>query len=264
MDNMASNSPPSHLILVCCHAIYLGGPTKGTSESEWLLANFQRDEVPTFTSHLQTGLSLLSQDPCALLVLSGSKTRPEIDKSEAQSYLDLAVEHDFWGLADDHGMRVRERILCEEQALDSFANLLFSVMRFWRATAAWPTTLTVVSHEFKRRRFMDCHVPALRLAPHRVRFVGIDPCYMQRGHASWDQARCEAVVEGEHERGFMAWREDGSGRGAPLRQKRAARNPWCVGQELFCDEDEKMRSLVRCTIVDSEEFLIEGEPQPWE
>lgn len=86
------------LIIVCCHAIYLGGTTNGVSENEWLVCifrplfekdivlvkkkrayrviePFQKGETPTFIEHVKAGIRELSRtgehEPCALLVFSG-------------------------------------------------------------------------------------------------------------------------------------------------------------------------------------------------
>jgi hypothetical protein len=61
----------SDLIIVCCHAIWLGGQSLGANEAEWLMAPFQRDEAPTFIEHLKAGLSLFRDKPNSWLVLSG-------------------------------------------------------------------------------------------------------------------------------------------------------------------------------------------------
>ena len=81
---------PNNLIIVCCHAIYLGGATHGHSEDEWsvwisaicmlnrswlifsrLIESFQKGETPTFINHAQAGLKALSEDPDSLLIFSG-------------------------------------------------------------------------------------------------------------------------------------------------------------------------------------------------
>lgn len=63
---------PTHLIVVCCHAVWLGGPSQGAAESEWLLAPFQRGETATFVRHAQAGVQRLAQDAGgAVLVFSG-------------------------------------------------------------------------------------------------------------------------------------------------------------------------------------------------
>ena len=269
----SSPAHPTHLIIVCCHAIYLGGPTRGQSEEEWLLASFQSGETPTFMEHLRKGLTLLSSDASSILVLSGSRTRQETEKSEARGYLDLCLDNEFWGIpaSDGHGgdgADFEKRVLLEEQALDSFGNLMFSLLGFWKVVGRWPERITIVSHEFKRRRFMELHVKAARWPAERAEFVGVDPDYMVRGCRAWDETRAEEVWRGEKERGFKAWERDVLGMGEGLRRKRMARDCWKVSQVWFGSGDDRRRSWVKSRVVEREDGVMEevlsDETQPWE
>lgn len=62
---------PTHLIIVCGHAIWTGGPTNGIDESEWIIEDWKRGETPTYTEHVKAGLKALAEDEWALLVFSG-------------------------------------------------------------------------------------------------------------------------------------------------------------------------------------------------
>lgn len=63
---------PSHLVVVCCHGIWLGGPSKGWNEASWLIADFQRGETPTFIEHIKAGVECLANDvQNTALVFSG-------------------------------------------------------------------------------------------------------------------------------------------------------------------------------------------------
>jgi len=292
-QSLAQSQPaPPHLILVCCHAIYIGPPSTsrptsaapsqqksssikpGRSDTHWLLAPFQSSESITFTSHAQAGLSLLYTTPNSLLVFSGSKTNPSIDKSEAQSYLDLCVANSFF---DPPGFgsteHLKKRIILETQALDSFGNLLFSLLAFWKERKEWPQKVTIVTHEFKKQRFLKCHIPALRLNPKDITIHGIDPEYMRPTHSTFNLARAEEVRSGEKERGFKVWKQDPLGKGKLLRQKRRSRNYWKVSQEWFADKGERLQSGVvsdrKCWEDEKkemvlEEMLVRSVRQPWE
>jgi hypothetical protein len=268
---MTRSLPSTHLILVCCHGIYLSGPTYGLDEHGWLLAPFQKGDTPAFIEHIKAGLRLLASDSAALLVFSGSSTRPETQKSEAQSYLDLCHENEFWDILD--GKReLEKRIALEEHALDSFSNVVFSIILHWRNGGMWPLKVTIVSHEFKKARFMGLHIPTIRFPMERVGFVGIDPGYMVGGNEKFDEKRAEGVRRGEKQNGYGQWEKDRLGVGEMLRGKRARRNCWGVGQMLFVDEEERRASGVKSKVLGcvdeggrrmAEEVLVD-ERQPWE
>ncbi|KAL9601023.1 MAG: hypothetical protein Q9179_003011 [Wetmoreana sp. 5 TL-2023] len=59
------------LIIVCCHAIWLGGPSNGRDETEWAIEPFQQGEIPTLIEHIKEGLKALHNGPESLLVFSG-------------------------------------------------------------------------------------------------------------------------------------------------------------------------------------------------
>ncbi|KAF7861527.1 hypothetical protein EAF04_008090 [Stromatinia cepivora] len=307
-----SNPTPAHLILLTCHSIYVSGPP--TSESSWLLAPFQKggNEHLTLISHITLASSLLSSDPHALLVISGGFTRKEVCKSEARGYFEVGRERGLWdekvlvalGGGEDcdrdrNGDKcaLEGRIILEEKALDSYGNLLRGVIAFWRGVGKWPDKVTVISHEFKRERFLELHCEALRLGYRRggdkgregeeeevgkeagkergveVVFLGQNPLFMDPESAEFDEKKYEDTVKGEREKGYGEWKEDLWGTGKRLRGKRDARDAWGGRKEkerpLFESEEERIRSGVRTRWLEGEEgmvreeVIVEGMDMPW-
>ncbi len=132
-----------------------------------------------------------------------------------------------------------ERIVVESRALDSYQNVLFSILAF-RALALkgtvppphslpqelsssyYPTRITIVSHAFKRARFLELHLPALRWPIQKggatTTYIGIDP----------PDTPVALLHEGERKRGYGLWKDDPYGTGDELRRKREGRDPWGV------------------------------------
>jgi hypothetical protein len=153
------------------------------------------------------------------------------------------------------------RIIAEERALDSFYNIVFSLTLFYARTQCWPTHVTIVANEFKRARFEQLHIPALRWPLDRLEYVGIDPEFMTD-----DEQRALFVRTGERLNGFEAWTKDPRGMSDFLVGKRKRRNNWEVEQGLFeGDEDGviKNESGISWEVADGREILGKGR-QPWE
>jgi hypothetical protein len=168
--------------------------------------------------------------------------------SEGQSYLDLARRRNFWGILGEGAQRAADevRVLVEAEALDSFQNMLFSLLVFWKRFGAWPAETVVVTHGFKRARVVELHGTALGFGAGRgqLGFVGVDPEYMA-SEDEGDRERAESVRRGERERGYGAWKEDPYGVAPFLTAKRKGRNPWGVPAEEWIEGmDAEVKSLL--------------------
>lgn len=135
--------------------------------------------------------------------------------------------------------------------MDSYQNILFSIIQFWRSTSRWPNSLTIVSHAFKRRRLVEAHCSALAFPLDKVHFIGINPPGIP-------------VVVDREEDAVDEWVKDPRGQSDGLKAKRARRNLWHVSQRLFESEDERQRSgIVTILLEDGEEILDGGAERPW-
>ncbi|KAF7952083.1 uncharacterized protein EAE97_001580 [Botrytis byssoidea] len=284
-------SKPTHLILLTCHAIYVSGPPE--LESSWLLAPFQKEghEWMTFIKHILRAAGLWKEDESSLLVISGGCTRGEVERSEAMGYFEVGVERGVWGRGDlvteVRRGRGEGRIFLEEEALDSYENLVRGLLAFWRGTGEWPRRISIVSHGFKRERFEELHCGVLGLGMGmgiclkgergveddgdedadgmggkgkgkgvEVIFEGINPEFMDEESREFDREKCEDTVKGERERGYGEWKRDLWGTGSVLRMKRGGRDKWGIkGEErkLFESEEERVKSGL------STRWLEEGE-----
>jgi dihydrofolate synthase len=185
--------------------------------------------------------------------------------SEARSYANLAAANSYWGLlgtlpepstnaAHSHPLSpipLHPHVECEERALDSYQNILFSIIQFWRITSRWPSSLTIVSHAFKQRRIVEAHCNAIAFPLEKVQFVGLNPPGVPG-------------VVGREEDVVNEWLKDPQGQSHSLKSKRARRNQWGVSQSLFLSVDERQRSgLATKSLEDGEEILVEGGTRPW-
>jgi hypothetical protein len=139
-----------------------------------------------------------------------------------------------------HPALLANRIFTEEYATDSFQNILFPLLLFpafidsitepnssaspLQRSSMYPAHLTIISHAFKRHRFMNLHLPALRYptTPERFRYISIGP--------PMDEVKRAEVEAGELSRGVKAWEQDPYGVGEALAAKRRARG-WTVERE---------------------------------
>ncbi|KAI0295861.1 hypothetical protein B0F90DRAFT_1637318 [Multifurca ochricompacta] len=202
-----------HLVIVPGHSIWTGSrPEDAEVEESWILASYQkgRRRPSIFRAHISRGSQIAIEDPRALLVFSGGYTSLLSATSEAESYLRFARVTGLIPPSDSF-----TRVTTEDAALDSFQNVLFSIARFREITGAYPHRITVVGHDFKRRRFEQLHRLALRWPNLHFTYDGIPL------HNEADEREGTA---GELANAFNPYSTDLYGCHAPLVQKRAGRN----------------------------------------
>lgn len=200
-------------------------------------------------------------------------TRKEIRTSEAASYNNLAAANSYFQLLppDTPDLVSSSRILLEERALDSYYNILLSLILFWRVHKVWPDHLTIISHAFKRPRLVDAHCDAIGFPLDRVTFIGINPPFIDSSSSSGGAVVLSEQVSKEKAEVMRGvgevvgqWAEDPHGVGEILAGKRRKRNPWGVDQRLFLDDDERERSGLQTRLLDDDgEALAEGAARPW-
>lgn len=216
-------------------------------------------------------------------------TWKETALSEARSYANLAAANGYFGFISPEGpstngfqphplspIPLSPRIILEEQALDSYYNVLFSLVAFWRRYGTWPVKLTIVSHAFKRMRIVDAHCAAIGFPLDRVDFIGINPPNLPSWLRAVEQLDASAVSsigleEVSKEKGeVMArgirevvgqWTEDPHGAGKALAGKRRARNPWGISQILFHNDEEKLKSGIETVILTDGTESLANAPQ---
>jgi hypothetical protein len=134
-------------------------------------------------------------------------------------------------------------ILLEEEATDSFQNLLFSILLFRKATGRYPRHIRVITHAFKARRFLELHAPTIKWPKNRIQVQGIDPVMTQDALTS--------TLLGEEKSGYAAWAEDPMGTGDVLDGKRQLRG-WdaSTGAKHFKGLEDSVKELFQGIVSD--------------
>jgi hypothetical protein len=160
----------SELIIVPGHGICrknFTSPDLAYSDSSWI--GIYPGEAQFLIEHCQRGVQLTSEKIDSLLVFSGGQTRKEAGRrSEAESYFEIASNHNWWNKPS-----VADYAVLEEYARDSFENLLFSLIVFKQHTLKWPDKVTVVGWIFKEKRY-NLHCQALKWPSSKFVYRGVN------------------------------------------------------------------------------------------
>ncbi|KAG1716092.1 hypothetical protein ID866_1064 [Astraeus odoratus] len=248
-----------HLIIVPGHAIWTGHKQEHVFDEEyWSLEDYQKGggRISAFVDHIRQGASLAIEDENSLLIFSGGQTRLLSTTTEAESYMRLALTLDLFGgqpSSSSAFLSPFSRATTETYALDSFQNLLFSLARFHEVTGRYPSRITLVGYEMKRRRFEELHRAAVKFPVQSFQYIGIEP---QTIDSESTKAR-----DGEFWNGYKPYTADLYGCHDFLLAKRRARNPFLRFHPYHTSAPE-LRGLLEWCPRDPRE-IYQG-PLPWD
>ncbi|KAJ5161260.1 hypothetical protein N7492_006652 [Penicillium capsulatum] len=201
----------THLIIVCCHAIYLGSPQGDNSEDNWS-ATRTLPGAPDIYQIPTQGIGI------------GPKWSVDLFRNFVKD------NHYFQDPTNTPAIDP-SRILSETHATDSYQNVLFSLLRFRLHTGVYPQRVTVVTHEFKRARFMECHFPAVGLLPLPGSLQRLNcEVFVEGINPPEEVTPLESLASGEASKGIGLWKQDLYGTKADLAGKRVKRG-WYPGME---------------------------------
>lgn len=167
--NQMNDDKIENLIILPCHSIFspeLNDDVKSSKDLEdsnnWLMEPFQlesNDQI-SFLKHIEISFNELHENiEDSILVISGGFTKPQIKKSESSSYLEAAEK---LGLLNMNINFLKDsNVLLEEYARDSYENVLYSILTFYKKFSKFPKKITVVGFGFKRERFLAYHLTTL-------------------------------------------------------------------------------------------------------
>lgn len=235
------------LVLVACHSVYKATDYGHPEDvSSWSLLDYQKKtpgQTHSFVEHIQLGVKQAASDEKTMLLFSGGQTRKEAGpRAESMGYWLVAEANDWFGFREN----VRHRAFTEEHSRDSLENIMFSLCRFYELTGAYPEKITVISYEFKEKRFVDVHRKAIKWPRARIAFVGTP---------TLDE---KATVGEEHVRSLFE--KDPYGCTGELAKKRKARDPFGNGgyNADRCPAMKPLLDMVRC-----EAPWTQGGSLPW-
>ncbi|KAI0089908.1 hypothetical protein BDY19DRAFT_941410 [Irpex rosettiformis] len=223
-----------HLVIVPGHSIW-----KGSRETRLRASMHTTDTYPK---------DIVTKDQSALLIFSGGNTKSQSPHTEASSYHQLSLVTNLISSSFT-------RVTTEEDALDSFQNLIFSIARFHEYTGRYPTRITVVGYEMKRKRFEELHRAAIRWPLNRFEYIGIDA----------EGQDIERAREGEEINGYIPYMRDIYGCHGVLLSKRRSRNPHIRYHPYFISAPELGALFNWCPVsVDGVSNELFRGPLPWD
>ena len=211
----------THLIIVPGHTVLRTTHNTNMYDNDnWYLESYQTHQLNTLLQHIELGVQLVSQINNSLLLFSGGETRAGV-LSEAHSYY-IASEYlhnDDNNKAVAYTNDIKQRILTEEYARDSYENILYSICRFYEITSHYPSHITVIGFEFKAKRFNNLHRIALRIPQAMFDYVGIDPIYKNNDEK-------QLVLHNELTNSYTPFTNDMYACNTQLHDKKLHRNPY--------------------------------------
>lgn len=166
---------PDKLLILCCHATFRAHLGQSPfDEKVWSLKPYQigdydrPSEHTTFITHIKAAIDSYFHDDSQVLVISGGKTTDD-ELSESESY--YAVIDTLGLLPDDSDTGL---VVHENHSTDSYQNLLFSLIEYYKLAESWPSRITLITHAFKFDRFVENHAAAIHWPVDRISVMGLN------------------------------------------------------------------------------------------